>query len=65
MLTRFLSIGRAQVDLSWPTQEFYAMCHQWDQYDEEIHCVKTKLVRKYVLASFYLYSVTFIYIISC
>ncbi|KAJ6263688.1 polynucleotide adenylyltransferase [Drechslerella dactyloides] len=35
-----------QVNISWPAQEFYIMCHNWEGYDEQMHCVKLELLRK-------------------
>ncbi|KAK6352900.1 polynucleotide adenylyltransferase, variant 2 [Orbilia brochopaga] len=38
-----------QVNISWPAQEFYIMCHNWEGYDEQMHCVKLELLRNFNL----------------
>ncbi|KAK6511263.1 polynucleotide adenylyltransferase [Arthrobotrys musiformis] len=37
------------VNITWPAREFYQMCHAWEGYDEEMHCVKLDLKKSFNL----------------
>ncbi|KAF3937567.1 hypothetical protein ABW19_dt0207054 [Dactylella cylindrospora] len=41
--------SNGKIDISWPAQEFYHMCHNWEGYNEEMHCVKLQLVKNFNL----------------
>lgn len=38
--------SNGRIDISWPAQEFYQLCHSWESYQEDDHCVKLQLVKK-------------------
>ncbi|KAF3925410.1 hypothetical protein AA313_de0201100 [Arthrobotrys entomopaga] len=37
------------VNITWPAREFYGMCHGWEGYDDDMHCVKLDLKKNFNL----------------
>jgi poly(A) polymerase len=43
-----VSLGAANLDISWPISDFKRICQEWDGYNSDMHSIRVKHVRRYV-----------------